>query len=143
MATPTTSYEPDRANDVERAFGWMLFAVIMLGIAGAWNVVEGTAAIFKSKVYADEATYVFGDLRTWGWILLAFGIVELVAVWRLAKGGQIARWFGVGVASLSAIGELLFAGAAPIWSLAMFAVSILVIYALSFYGGQVQLRSDL
>jgi hypothetical protein len=51
-------------------------------------------------------------------------------------GAQWARWFGIAIASLSAIEQLLFVQAYPWWSLAVFALDVLVVYALAVYGGR-------
>jgi hypothetical protein len=54
------------------------------------------------------------------------------------SGSGFARWFGILAAGLSAVG--LFgsptAQAYPFWSLIIFALDILVIYALAVYGGK-------
>lgn len=50
-------------------------------------------------------------------------------------GSQFARWFGVFSAGLNGIGQLLFIQAYPLWSMAMFAADIIIIYALVTYAG--------
>jgi len=132
MASTTVDY----AEVESRAAGWLGFAAIMLGLAGTWNVIDGILAISRSKVYAPGATYVFSDLRTWGWIILLLGIAQLCAAFAIVAGSQIARWFGIGVAGLNSIGQLMFVQAAPFWAIAMFAVDMLIIYALAVYGGR-------
>ena len=72
-------YVPEVDENAETAYSWVGFAAVMLALAGFWNIFEGFAAIFQSKVYTASATYVFSDLRTWGWIVLALGILLVVA----------------------------------------------------------------
>lgn len=129
--------EPYR--DEEKGAGWVAFAAIMLGMAGAWNVFDGILAVANSKVFVKNTTYVFSDLRTWGWIVMVLGILEVVASFALFSGSQIARWFGIAAASLNAIGQLMFLHAYPFWALSMFAVDLLIIYALSVYGKRIDL----
>ena len=136
MATVTArdqTYETDYPLDIDddRASGWVAFAGIMLGFAGAWNLIDAILALANSKVYVGNKTYVFGDLRTWGWIILAVGIAEICAAFAVLSGSQLARWFGVAVASVNAIAQLMFIPAAPFWALCMFAVDLLVIYGLA------------
>jgi hypothetical protein len=50
--------------DQERAFGWLLFAAAMLGLAGIVNLFHGIMALSKSSFYARNAHYVFSDLLT-------------------------------------------------------------------------------
>jgi hypothetical protein len=116
--------------------GWVMFAGVMLGMAGIWNTLNGMLAIGKSKVFVGDADYVFGDLRTWGWIILFLGILQLAAALMLAAGSEFARWVGIGVAGLNAIGQLYYLPAQPPWSITMFAVDILIIYGLAMYAGR-------
>jgi len=126
------------AYDV-RGAGWVMFAAVMLAIAGAFNVFDGILAISKSKFYTAEATYVFSNLNTWGWIILVLGAIQLLAAFTLLGGSELARWFGIFAASVNAIGQLMFVPAYPFWAISMFAVDILIIYALAVYAGH-QLR---
>jgi hypothetical protein len=131
MATDS-AYEVDD----ERGAGWITFAAVVLGIGGTFSVVDGIVALARSKFYTANAVYVFSDLRTWGWITLVLGLVMIFAAMGVFTGAQWARWFGIAVASLSAIEQLLFVQAYPWWSLAVFALDVLVVYALAVYGGR-------
>jgi hypothetical protein len=122
--------------DAPAGVGWVMFAAVMLGLAGIWNFLDGILAIGSSRVYAGHQTFVFSDLKTWGWIMMILGIVQCVAALTLLAGSEFARWFGIAAAGLNAIGQLLFAPAYPLWSIAIFAVDVLIIYALAVYGGR-------
>ncbi len=141
MATATArggGYESDYPLDdtASRASGWIGFAAITLGLAGGWNVFDGILAIARSKVYVANATYVFSDLRTWGWIVLIVGVLEVLASFALLGGSSVARWFGIGAAGINSIVNLMFVPAAPFWAIAIFTLDMLVIYALAVYGGK-------
>ncbi|HSC90244.1 MAG TPA: hypothetical protein VLB86_01170 [Gaiellaceae bacterium] len=116
--------------------GWVGFAAIMLGLAGVWNTINGILAIGSSRVFVDDAVYVFSDLNTWGWIITVLGVLQLVASFAVVSGSELARWFGIGVAGVNAIGQLYFMPAYPLWGMAMFAVDILIIYGLAAYAGK-------
>jgi uncharacterized membrane protein HdeD (DUF308 family) len=111
--------------------GWWVFAGILLIVAGLLNIVWGIAAIGDSKFFTEEATYILSGLHTWGWILLIVGVLEMVAAFSLWSGNEFGRWFGIFIASLNAIGSLLSIGAYPFWSLALFALSIIIVYKLA------------
>jgi hypothetical protein len=119
--------------------GWIAFAAIMLGLAGTWNLLQGLLAVGESRVYVGDSVFVFSDLNTWGWIITILGAVQLVAVLSLVRGGELARWFAVAVAFVNSLAQLFFFPANPWWALTMFAVDLVVIYALVAYGGK-QLR---
>ena len=115
--------------------GWLLFSVIVLAFAGVWAFVEGILAVTSSKVYAANATFVFSNLNTWGWILMVLGVLTIGAALSVAAGSELARWFGIAVAGLNAFGQLMFVHANPWWAVAMFTIDMLVIYGLAAYGG--------
>ncbi len=115
--------------------GLLMFAVAMMALAGTWAVIEGIAAIASSKVFVANTTFVFSDLKTWGWIVLLLGVLLLLAAFTVFTGSQFARWFGIVAAGLNAIGQLFFIQAYPLWSMAMFAADVIIIYALATYAG--------
>lgn len=115
--------------------GWVTFAALMLGIAGTFNAIAGIAAIADSRVYGEEAVFIFSNLNTWGWIVLLLGIAQVLAAFALFAGSEFARWFGIACAGVNAIGQLLYVDAYPFWAISIFAIDILIIYALTVYGG--------
>src|SRR5262245_43060068 len=124
------------AAEGERGEGWLVFSGSMLGIAGTMGLICGFAAIAGSSFYVNVSRYVFGDLKAWGWIVTLVAAVTLCAAFGVVNRSQWARWFGVGIASLQAIAQLLFIQAYPWWSLVVFTLDVLVIYGLSAYGGR-------
>ena len=64
------------------------------------------------------------------------GAVQILAAYSVWNGNQFGRWFGIVTAGLSSISALMSLPAYPFWSLAIFAVDILVIYGLAAYGGR-------
>ena len=136
MATTSydAGYSSEDAYDV-RGGGWITFAAVMLGLGGTFAVLEGILAIANSRVYTGHSTFVFSNLNTWGWIVLILGVCMLLAAFGLFSGSELARWFGVFIASINAIGQLYYVPAYPFWSLTMFTVDILIIYGLVAYAG--------
>ncbi len=118
-----------------RGVGWIVFAAILLFLAGTWNFIDGILAISSSHVYTANAHYVFSDLKTWGWIVMLLGILQLIAGMSLLSGSEWAKWFAIAVAGLNAIGQLMFIPAYPFWALAMFTLDIFIIYGVAVYGG--------
>ena len=128
--------------DAPSGAGWVMFATVMLGLAGTWNFIDGILAISTSRVYAGHQTFVFSDLNTWGWIVMILGIIQGIAALALLTGSEFARWFGIGAAGLNAIGQLMFVPVYPWWALAMFTVDLLIIYGLAVYGGHRLRQAD-
>jgi hypothetical protein len=115
--------------------GLLVFAVAMMGIAGVWAMIEGIAAIADSRIFTANAVFIFSDLSTWGWIVFGLGALLLLAATTLLSGSQFARWFGIVAAGLHGMGQLFFIQAYPLWSMAMFAADVVIIYALATYAG--------
>jgi predicted membrane metal-binding protein len=72
------------------------------------------------------------NLTTWGWIMMIWGVVLLLAGFGLLSGATWARWFAIVVASLNVIAQLGFVGSAqyPLWALTVLTLTIVVLYAL-------------
>ncbi len=118
-----------------RGAGRVVFAGILLLIAGTLNIIYGIGAISDAHFYTSTGThYVFGSLHTWGWITLILGIIQLTAGFSLFGGGLYGRVVGVAAASLGALGALLAIGTVPFWSLGVFAICLWVAYGLVVYG---------
>ena len=130
----TQAAPPTEFVDGDHGYGWLTFAGTMLLLLGTLNFIEGIAAISKSHFFIGNAHYVFGDLKTWGWVVLFVGAAQLLIGLGIFVRNQYARWAGVAVAGLNAIAQLLFIPAYPFWSLALFAIDVLVIYGLVAYG---------
>ena len=127
-------YWKEKLNvDGVRGLGRAIIAAVLLMIGGVLNIIYGIAAISNSKVFATHATYAFGHLKTWGWITLIIGVLELIASASLFAGGAFGRWFGVFVGSLAAIGALLAIPAYPLLAIAIFALSLWIIHGLIIY----------
>ena len=133
---PERAYKADAYEDSGRGDGWLIFAGVVLGILSVMNIIGGIAAIDDSKVYIGTAHYTFGDLHTWGWILLCTGVVQGLAAFGVWVRNQVARWVGIGFAALNMLAQFLFLPAFPLWSVTMIALDTLVIYGLAAYGGK-------
>lgn len=140
----TRSAGGQSAADMQRQYrssgtpgeGWVLFAGVMIALAGCMNVINGIAALDNARVFTDHGDVVFHNLHTWGWIFLILGAVQILAAIGIWAGNELARWFGVAVAFLNAIAQLSAAGRYPIWSLTIVGLDVLVIYGLIAYGGR-------
>lgn len=132
-------FTPTRTRDTGDGFegsGWLLFASIMIAIAGVLDIIWGIAAISNSKFFTQNATYILSGLNTWGWIVLIIGVLQLFAAYSILVGGQYGRWLGIAMASINSIAALMSIPAYPFWSLCLFGIDILIIYGLAAYGGR-------
>lgn len=117
-------------------YGWVLFAGTLLMILGVVNLIDGIAAVSNSTFFVGDAKLVASDLNTWGWILVVMGGIQLLlalGIWAQMRG---LRWFGVGIAALNAVAQLIVMPAYPFWALCLFTLDILVIYGLIAHGAR-------
>ena len=124
-----------------RGYGLILFASVLLVVAGCFNLIYGIAAIANSHVFTAHAHYVFGNLRAWGWITLILGVVQLLAAAGVLAGNQWARWFAVVVVGLNTIDQMFFLPAYPFWSLTIIAMDVVGLYGLCAYGSRANLEA--
>jgi hypothetical protein len=132
-ATPRPQAVP-RSPTLEQRSGWVTFAVVLLSIAGVLNVIYGVAAVSNSSFFLQNTRYILSGLNTWGWVTLILGVVQLFAALSLWGGGLFGRIVGIASAGLSAIAALMSIPAYPLWSLAIFALDVVIIHQIAVRG---------
>jgi hypothetical protein len=122
----------------ERGEGWILFAGIVLGVAGIMRIFDAIWAFrYKGVVPSNLQAAIFGhSLKTYGWVYLIVGIILILCAFAVFSRSQIARWVGIAAGAIGAISAVWWMPYYPIWSLTYVALGALVIYALAAYGGR-------
>jgi hypothetical protein len=124
------------------AVGFILFAAIMMIMAGVFQAISGLVGIFENEFYVATRNYLFQfDATTWGWIHLVVGLIVAFAGWGLLSGRTWARVVGITVALVSATANFLFIPYYPFWSLLIITLDIFVIWAIAAHGGELRDRS--
>ena len=114
--------------------GWIGFAGILMVLVGAIDFIQGLIALFDDKYFVVTGSgFLVVDLTAWGWIMLIWGVLLVLAGVALVGGQGWARWFAIVVVSLNFIAQLGFLGNSqtPIWSLTVIALNVIVLYALT------------
>ncbi|MGO9885108.1 MAG: hypothetical protein ACLPV4_19085 [Solirubrobacteraceae bacterium] len=127
---------------MERGEARAMFAAVLLVIDGILNIIYGLAALGDSKLLDHPTHYLLGTLNNWGWVSLILGILELVAAGSVIYGHRFGRYFGIAVGSLVAIEALLDLPAEPLWSIAVFGISLWIIHGLAMYSDAKPKRAD-
>ncbi|WP_426244824.1 DUF7144 family membrane protein [Nocardioides sp. LHG3406-4] len=114
-------------------YGLVVFAGVMMMMLGSYHAIAGLVALFEEDYFlvTQSGLVVSADFTTWGWAHLVLGVLVAVAGGALLAGATWARVVAVVLAMLSAIVNLAFLSAYPLWSGIMIAVDILVIYAVT------------
>jgi hypothetical protein len=119
--------------------GWIGFAGILMLIIGSIDFFQGLIALFEDEYFVvTRSGYLVVDLTAWGWIMLIWGVLLVLAGLGLLGGQGWARWFAIVVGSLNFIAQLGFLGNSqyPLWGLTGMALSVIVLYALTARWGE-------
>ena len=121
--------------------GWVGFAGILMVVIGILDFFEGLIALVRDNYYAFAGgQLIIFDVTKWGWIMLIWGVVMLLAGWALLSGATWARWFTIVVGTVNLFAQLGFVGNNnyPLWALCVVAANVLVLYALTVRWGDVR-----
>ena len=119
-----------------RGTGWIVFAGIVMILAGGNMAINGLWALHASsqieKSFGDTLLFSSSNLDTWGWIYLIVGAVVVVAGFLVFFRVAFGMWIGI----IAAIVQAFFAFFwifSPYWpaALVIIALDLVVIYALS------------
>lgn len=136
--TSTAAAQPDQTTLSPWAVGWSAFAGTILIIVGIFQAIAGLAAIIEDEFFVVTAEWVFQfDATAWGWIHLLLGVVLLLSGFGIFARNLVARGVGVAVAALSAIAAFMWLPYYPFWGLAIIALDVAVIWALTTQGRDV------
>ena len=114
--------------------GWIGFAGIVMLVIGFIDFFQGLIALFKDDYYVVTSSGVLAiDLTGWGWVMIIWGVLLVLAGFALLNGSSWARWFTIVVVGVNFFAQLGFLGNSnyPLWALTALALNIIVLYALT------------
>jgi hypothetical protein len=123
----------------QRGEGWIVFAAVVLGVAGIMRVFDAIWAFRYHGVLPENLeNAIFGhSLKTYGWIyLVVAAVLILSALLIVMNRSQIGRWVGVAAGAILAISSIWLMPYYPVWSLAYIGLGVLVVYALAAHGAR-------
>jgi len=120
--------------------GWIAFAGVMMILLGFFHGIQGLVALFDDQKFlvTDSGLVVSVDYTAWGWVHLVGGVIVVLAGISLFAGRMWARIVGVVIALLSAVVNISFLFAYPIWSTIMIALAVLIIWAITVHGSEMK-----
>ncbi len=119
-----------------RGTGWIVFAGVMMILAGGNMAINGLWALHATtaveKSFGDTLLFSSSNLDTWGWIYLIVGALVFVAGFTVF----FRAGFGVWVGTIAAVVQAFFAFFwlfSPYWqgAIVIIAIDMFVIFALS------------
>src|SRR4051812_19536960 len=142
---PASVYEPAGGARAATGWtGWIVFAGVMLVMLGVFHVIEAVVALFREDFYlvGSNGLAVHVNYAAWGWAHLILGVIAGLAGIGLLAGNMVARVVGVGVAMLSALANMAFVPAYPVWSLIIITFDVFVIWAIIVHGSEMKSVND-
>jgi len=121
------------SNDQIAGSGWAGFAAVMFFVLGAFNVIDGLAALAEDENFVADELFI-GDLTVWGIVMIAIGLLQLYTAYALFVDRPSGVTIGIGLAAFNLIAQLFFLPAYPIWSVLIMVIDVLLIYGLTVYG---------
>jgi hypothetical protein len=119
--------------------GWVVFAGVMMIIAGILWTIVGFVAVFNNDwvVFGREAA-LFVDISGWGWLHIILGLLMLLAGFLVIQGNLFGRTIAVILAVISIVVNFLWLPVYPIWSIVIIAIDVFVIYAVIVHGRELK-----
>jgi hypothetical protein len=127
-------YQPydDSTAGMTGLAGWLLI------LGGFWSFLVGLAVLVRKSYFTSLPNYssishyaYHWNLTGWGWANLILGILVVAAGVCVLLGQAWARWTGLVLAVISAIGSFLFIPYHPFWSILVIAVDVFIVWALA------------
>src|SRR3954469_7911020 len=126
--------------DADRSMaGWVGFAGIVMVIIGGVDLCQGLIALLTDNYYVvSRSGFLAVDLTTWGWALVIWGVLVVLAGLGLLRGQGWARWVTIVLVAVNVFAQLGFLGnsQSPLWALTALALSVIVLYALTARWGE-------
>ena len=138
MAAPVAHDQYDAELTESAGLGWIAFASTMMFVLGSFHMIVGLVGIFKEDYYqvGQSEVVISVDYTTWGWTHLLMGLLVSCAAFALLRGATWARVVTIVLAVISAVVNLVYMSAYPLWSMTMLVVDFIVIYGVTAYGGR-------
>jgi hypothetical protein len=122
--------------DDPRSEGWLVFAGILLMMAGAMRFFDAIWAwSYNGATPSHLKNALFGQtLSNYGWVYIVVAIVLFGAGFGVMMRSQVSRWLGIAAGAIGAISAAWWLPFYPVWSLTYILMCVLVIYALAAHG---------
>jgi hypothetical protein len=129
-------YEPNQSMWV----GWIAFGATMMMLLGSFHAIEGFIALFQDGYFVarEKDLVVNVDYTTWGVVHLIAGTIVALAGGALFTGRVWARTVGAACVFVSALVNIAFLSAYPVWSMIMITLDVLVLWAVIVHGGELR-----
>jgi hypothetical protein len=135
VSLPTVD-TPEASRAAAERVGWVRFAGLLVVLIGAFNILNGLFGLAREAHFAvtPDGLLVATDYDVWGGFWLAVGSLQVLTGLGVLGGRQWARIVAIGLLMLSAVGQIAFLVAFPLWSALTIGLIVAAIHALTVHG---------
>ncbi|MFN8185394.1 MAG: hypothetical protein U0R23_13365 [Candidatus Nanopelagicales bacterium] len=119
--------------------GWVVFAGIMMILAGALWAIQGLIAIFKNDlvIFGTEGA-IFLNVTGWGWVHLILGLLLFLCGFLVMAGNLFGRMVAVILAILSIIVNFIWLPVYPVGAIVVIVIDVFILYAVIVHGREMK-----
>ncbi|HEX7632779.1 MAG TPA: hypothetical protein VF401_00470 [Candidatus Saccharimonadales bacterium] len=117
--------------------GWVGFAGIVMAVSGVLHILFGIGGVVGQDWYITTSSnaWVF-DASSWGWSMIAGGILLAMSASLLLTGHMLGRIIGAILVTASLLVNIALFAAAPLWSAIAIFIDLMILYAIVAHGGE-------
>lgn len=129
----------NRPQQVTGWIGWVQFASVLMFLSGVAHIFLGAGAVLAQSwyLYAIGNVYLLST-SSWGWSLMIGGILLILSAMLLMAGNIVGRIAAIVLLFGSVIANIALFPAAPIWSILVIALDVVILYAVIAHGGEMK-----
>jgi hypothetical protein len=115
--------------------GWIIFAALILALAGGFNICFGLTALLNDEILHTGGSQgvVILDFTVWGWVHLVMGALMLLTSYGLIAMQGWARWAGIAFAAINTMVQFASITATPYAAVLMVAFDLIIMYQLTVH----------
>ena len=135
----STSTTPRAPTTVSGWTGWVVFAAFIMMLSGTLTAISGFIAVINHNwTTFNNNGAPYGTVYWWGWWSMLVGVAVVAIGVALLRGSVFARTVAVLVAAGSLISSFISLNIAPLWSLTVITIDLLVIWAVIVHGKEMK-----
>jgi hypothetical protein len=136
LSTVDSHEHGEEARATIEQVGWVRFAGLLVIMIGAFNIINGVTGLVRQTYFfvTPEGLLISTDYDVWGGFWLGLGILQVLTGLGVMGGKQWARITAICLLLLSAVGQIAFLAAFPLWGLLTIGLIVAAIHALTVHG---------
>lgn len=126
-------------NEATGWTGWVVFAGVLMMIAGAVWAIQGLIAVFNHDlvIFGTEGALLL-NVTGWGWVHLLLGLLLFLCGVLVMRGNMFGRIMAVIIAFISILVNFVWLPVYPVWAIIIITLDLFIIYAVTVHGREMK-----